>query len=551
MTSVLTNTGAMTALQVLSQANKNMAVTQGRISTGLKVATADQNAAVYAMAGVMKADVAGYQTIQDNLSIAESGVSVARSAAESIGELLKTMKTKIVSAQDGTVDRKKLQADIDQYKEQIKQIAGSASFNGVNYLKGDDNVDILSSLNRSTTDGASYDVTSSTISFQKQDLVLGEATANKVEYISAGTQAKAATYSVTDVAITFDPSVSNAGTFDIAIGGVKFSTIAADPTAGTTRTAGPMDLVNNDDEFNPGTAPTDTSLSTMAGVIQKNLDQAFGGDGTGSVVTATVQDGKIRITDKLGRGISDVVYVPGGSGKLDGVTEITRGSTKVDAVATEVSYTFESLKGITFRNALPAGGLAANEMVNPFKSVTVTKSDGSAWTAVDLSGLADNSTMTDVATAIETSLNTQAGSSDFTVTWDSNSGKLNIQDAKGRGVSARFDGDGFGKLGGLSTLDVTTDAGAKQALKDIETMTQATLDAAAALGSTQTRLSTQKDFLGKLADALNTGIGTLVDADMTQESARLQSLQVQQQLAAQALAIANQQPQQLLGLFRG
>jgi flagellin len=100
-------------------------------------------------------------------------------------------------------------------------------------------------------------------------------------------------------------------------------------------------------------------------------------------------------------------------------------------------------------------------------------------------------------------------------------------------------------------MDVTTDAGAKQALKDIETMSQDTLDSAAALGSTQKRLSVQKDFLGKLVDAVKTGVGTLVDADMTQESARLQSLQVQQQLAAQALGIANQQPQQLLSLFRG
>jgi flagellin len=56
--------------------------------------------------------------------------------------------------------------------------------------------------------------------------------------------------------------------------------------------------------------------------------------------------------------------------------------------------------------------------------------------------------------------------------------------------------------------------------------------------------------VGKLSDALKSGIGSLVDADMEEASARLQALQVQQQLGTQALSIANQQPQSLLALFR-
>jgi flagellin len=533
MNSVLTNTGAMTALQVLNQANKSMGVTQGRVSTGLKVATADQNAAIYAMAGVMKADVAGYQTIQEGLGVAESAVSVGRAAAESIGDLLKEMKTKITSAQDGTQDRTKIQAEIDELVGQIDQIGKSASFNGLNYLKGTDNVEFLSSLNRSTTDGASYDVGSSTISFQKQDLVLGEAAASKVEHTAVGATAKNAVSSVTDVAITFDPAVGNAGTFDVSIGGVAFSTIAASPTdSAKTRTAGAMDLAANDDEFSTGTPPTDTSLATMAGVIQKNLDQAFGGDGNGTVVTASVVNGKIRITDTLGRGISGVTYTPAGSGEFNGATEVARGSTEVDAVASEVSYAFDQFK---------SGG-STTYAAGMISTVSLTKADG---TSVDV----DTSASANMG-ALATDLQTGLGAG-YTVSFDSSSGKLSVKDADGRGIALKFTGEGSGKLGGLSSLDVTTDAGAKAALKDIETMIQDTLDSAAALGSTQKRLGIQKDFLGKLSDAVTTGIGTLVDADMTQESARLQSLQVQQQLAAQALGIANQQPQQLLGLFRG
>ena len=64
------------------------------------------------------------------------------------------------------------------------------------------------------------------------------------------------------------------------------------------------------------------------------------------------------------------------------------------------------------------------------------------------------------------------------------------------------------------------------------------------------RLDTQKDFVSGLTDALKSGIGTLVDADLEEVSAKLQAQQVQQQLAMQALSIANRAPQSLLSLFR-
>ena len=66
----------------------------------------------------------------------------------------------------------------------------------------------------------------------------------------------------------------------------------------------------------------------------------------------------------------------------------------------------------------------------------------------------------------------------------------------------------------------------------------------------QGRIETQSDFISSLVDNLKSGIGTLVDANMEEASARLQALQVQQQLAVQAMSIANQAPQTLLSLFQ-
>jgi flagellin len=74
--------------------------------------------------------------------------------------------------------------------------------------------------------------------------------------------------------------------------------------------------------------------------------------------------------------------------------------------------------------------------------------------------------------------------------------------------------------------------------------------AATNLGSAQQRIDLQTDFVSSLMDTITTGISQLVDADMNEESTKLQALQVKQQLGVQALSIANQSSQNILSLFR-
>ena len=107
---------------------------------------------------------------------------------------------------------------------------------------------------------------------------------------------------------------------------------------------------------------------------------------------------------------------------------------------------------------------------------------------------------------------------------------------------------GSGGLSGLNTLDVTSDAAG--ALGAVEDMIQTAITASASFGSAQKRIDIQADFVSSLTDSLKAGIGSMVDADMEEASARLQALQVQQQLGVQALSIANQSPQSVLSLFR-
>lgn len=107
--------------------------------------------------------------------------------------------------------------------------------------------------------------------------------------------------------------------------------------------------------------------------------------------------------------------------------------------------------------------------------------------------------------------------------------------------------------GGLATLTaatVSTAAGATAALASIELNLQTAINATAAFGSSQSSILSQGEFVKSLTDSLSSGIGSLTDSDIEGASAKLQALQVQQQLGVQALSIANQQPQALLSLFR-
>ncbi len=99
--------------------------------------------------------------------------------------------------------------------------------------------------------------------------------------------------------------------------------------------------------------------------------------------------------------------------------------------------------------------------------------------------------------------------------------------------------------------NLTTVSGASAALTAIDTSLNNVNAALARLGSTANRIDSHTNFVGKLEDSLTKGVGNLVDADLAKESARLQALQVKQQLGVQALSIANQNSQTILSLFQG
>ncbi|MEX0349340.1 MAG: flagellin [Paracoccaceae bacterium] len=405
MSSILTNNGAMVALQTLKMVNKNLGATQNQISTGKSVANAKDNSAVWAISKVMESDVQGFKAIKDSLSLGESSVAVARNASESITDLLTQMKGKIVAAQEENVDRNKIQADVVALRDQIATVVGAAQFNGLNLVDGNTaSTSFLASLDRDASGG----VTPSSISVTGQNLSTGGYTAKAVFAGSDG--------------------------------------VAAD----------------SEDAF------------------AFSLDANGGTDDGGSIVIA--DPGTLAAGDRLAIRLGEE----------------------------EVSYT------VTANDI--AGGNAPEEII--------------------AAGL---------KAAIE------ASGANVTVAYDpgANAGQLDItnQGADSLFISGQFTNANSGGLGALASVDVSTSGGASTALGTIETLIGTAIDASAAFGSVEGRISTQKDFISNLSDSLKSGIGAMVDANMEEVSARLQALQTQQQLAVQSLSIANQAPQTILSLF--
>lgn len=414
MSSILTNNSAMVALDTLRNINKNLATVQNEISTGKKVSSAKDNAAIWAISTVMSTDVESFKTISDSLNLGSSTVGVARSAAEAVTENLQSIKNLIVSAQQSNVDRDKIQADIDELTKGIQTSVSGAQFNGLNLLDGGSSadVDFLASLDRSS----SGTVSASYISVERQDLSLSNS--------------------------------STAATFG-AVANADQTIIASGVNSGTATSAG-------------------------AG-------------GTLDIEIASVADGnsyRILLNDSATNntlGQRTFEYVAGSSDSADSVA-----ANLANQISTYLSATGETNYSVSRTDG----------------TITIGNSSAAA--------LAVTATATTGGTA----------------------------------------GTTTGGLGNLATIDVTTDAGATAALTAIEGLLQTSIDAASALGSSQKRIENQGEFVNSLVDAMTTGIGGLTDADMEAASARLQALQVQQQLGVQALSIANSAPQQLLSLFR-
>jgi flagellin len=393
MSSLLTNASAMTALQTLSQINKDLANTQSRVATGMKVSQASDNAAYWSIATTMRSDNAALGAVQEALGLGGAKVDTAYAGMEQAIEYIDGIKKKLVTAQEPSADRAKLQEDISQLQEQLRGIAESATFSGENWLQA--------------------------------DITAGGGTVTK-SVVSSFVRDSSGSIEVTKIDYTLD---STTVLFDLG---------------GDT---GLLDGV--------------TAITGAAVTLQINVAGVVGPYTVASFTT------------------DDVITAGAGSTVFDG-SYANDGTNDYVKVADDVWV------------------IAVDQTGVPDQEVAFEDSANNLW-AVDT---------TNVAVSTNSSVDTLTISLGTTL--------------------AQLDG----------MLAMVDDA------------LSAVTSAAATLGSVKSRIDLQNDFISKLTDSLDRGIGRLVDADMEEESARLAALQTQQQLGIQSLSIANSNAQNILSLFR-
>jgi flagellin len=211
--SVNTNAGALTALQYLTATQGSLAKTQSAINSGLSVASARDNGAIYAIAQNQRGAVAGYASVINSINNGTSSIDVALSAGQSISDLLIQLKQKALSAADASLDtasRQALNSDFTALRDQISTIVKNAVFNGFNLVDG--STTQITAL--ASADGARR------ITTQAQNMKLSGSIVTMKSTATISTQAKAST-----LVATIQTSLTNVNSAlaKLSAGAAKFS----------------------------------------------------------------------------------------------------------------------------------------------------------------------------------------------------------------------------------------------------------------------------------------------------------------------------------------
>ncbi|MDY8109058.1 flagellin [Fulvimarina sp. 2208YS6-2-32] len=607
MTSINTNVAAMTALQTLQQTNSMMDETQNRISTGFRVSEAKDNAAYWSIASTMRSDSSSLSAVQDALGLGAATVDTAYTGLTASKDVLGEIKNKLTAASADGVDLDKVQSEIKQLQGQLKSIAESASFSGANWLsvnsgssKFSSETSVVSSYSKA---GGAVSLGSVKIDLNEVKLFDAAATGTSggimdKQMTLTGADGKALTVGGKDsvaaqgsgplqagsavagrataaatadfAALTFD-NLEDTITFSVAVDGgtAKDVTIARGTVQTALNNSADSVVISNADEM----ALVVTQALKDAGVEGVTVGTKAGGAANASVLTFT--------SAKTGP-TSNVAVTAGAANDGGGTVDMTAfAAGMIDSAAATFEkasvtlgafndkMTFVDDDSMSFSLAVDGGAAATVKITKQTISDALGTTDGkinsaAEFQAVVIKALAepDGAGGGTAITNVTVGSMAKDGSLTFTSTGTGSTSAVAIS-----GIVTDFaENASVGQdalisvaeidisKAGLKGRGVETAADTKAVLTAYVNIVDAAIEnvtsAAATLGSVSSRIDMQQNFLSKLNDTIEKGVGTLVDADMTEESTRLKALQTQQQLGVQALSIANNSSQSLLSLFR-
>ncbi|RFZ88926.1 flagellin [Shinella sp. WSJ-2] len=224
MTSILTNVAAMSALNTLRSIGADMETTQGRVSSGMRVGEAADNAAYWSIATTMRSDNMALSAVQDALGLGAAKVDTAYAGMEAAIDVVKEMKKKVTAATEQGVDKAKVQEEIKQLQEQLVSISSGAAFNGQNWLVFDSTAadavadkTIVSGFVRDASGTVKVNTTTYTLdelTADSQNVLFGTVDTDDYTQSTGGILGSAGddidatgnTYTITDTVVTLDIS---------------------------------------------------------------------------------------------------------------------------------------------------------------------------------------------------------------------------------------------------------------------------------------------------------------------------------------------------------
>lgn len=582
MTSVLTNSAAMAAIQTLRSIRVDLSDQQDQISTGLRVGKAADNAAYWSISTTMRSDTMAMSAVIDALGLGEAKTDVAYAGMSSVIDVLAEFKARLVTAKEGAVDRAKIQQELEQLKAQAVSIAESSSFAGQNWLSTDVE-DIFDEGNRASTI-ASYVRGPNSVGVTKTDIALMDvALFNKS---GGGILQK-------------DPRDMK------TIGGLRFSygldAPMSEHAAGNTNGAHPSDFgftFSSPMTFDPGDSitfdvivdaenpadglpgPLNPGLTTTITIDRNVVNAALGR--TDGVIQDYKEYAAVLTSALSGSGLSAITYW-----KYDPPTQNVirvdipdqvgiwhRGLTGYDGSSMQIANL--SVNGVAVSgeigNRAVRYGPKSNSMTLPFEPFKVYDGvvvSASFFVNREQVQISFDSETVNTVLGIDTAEVATADDMVALLTSIINRPEVIIANSGGN-VSLSVDNTVDRKSGHrseiafwdvsvniepiptLNFMDIDIVANPDQIddyISYMEVVSERVTDGAAAIGSMQRRIELQTEFAKKLTAAYDRGIGRLVDADMNEASTRLKALQTQQQLAVQGLQIANSAPDVMLQLF--
>ncbi|MGE7369663.1 flagellin [Neorhizobium sp. NPDC001467] len=587
MTSINTNTAAVSALRTLRSIGGQMEVTQRQVASGYRIEAAADNAAYWSISTTMRSDNKAMLAVADTLNFAAAKIDVASTGMEAVIDIMAEFQAKLVAAKEPGVGPSKIQAELDQLKDQVTTIAGSASFNGVNWLSTNVSDINDSDLNRVEM-VSSFIRTDDGVSLGKTDFHLSEIAlfnANGGGLLQADTRHLKTLGGIRN----FDTYMDSDGIIHMD----QSNTVRGDNAQHTFTFAGPLtfdpgdtiqfDIVVDADNpadlpgpHNPGKsthitidrALVDSLYPAANGVVSTYtqyatiLGQALSAAGSGASggrvydYQGNVIPQRVAIWTNENSGLdgssvevrnfaSDV----GGGGLADVLTYGVRGSgMSLTFDPFEVYTDGDNPEGVSVSFSFSVNGAAPKtyEFDRPYVNALLGKDTGKIETAEEMVTLLKSFLDDDWPTLIIEATGTSSISVRSDTGWDRLSGLRTAIGFTGMRVSIE-------PLADQNFVDIDIVEHPEKLdryIGYINVVSADIIDAAATLGALKTRIDMQSDLAADLTDVIDKGVGRLVDADMDEVSTRLKALQTQQQLANQALSIANTNSQSILSLFQ-